>query len=225
MPPLNKEITVGYWQYDAENNRSFNSLPEQPLKPTTRRPRKVTWINEHVNQVKTTINRDDFTKEEIQASWYSGAEYSRFRRDIGTTVYLINNDPDQVDGVYYTCRGAECRMEESVERRHLWKFQAWSAVLDEQDLQRQRGENDIDWVGAVYSESAKAALREALQLAAEDEQDAIYQNEISLKDDFNDDWISSVSSHSSCFERHQEASFLDDSGFDDSWIRDISAAA
>jgi hypothetical protein len=116
-------------------------------------------------------------------------------------------------------------MEESVERRHLWKFQAWSAVLDEQDLQRQRGENDIDWVGAVYSESAKAALREALQLAAEDEQDAIYQNEISLKDDFNDDWISSVSSHSSCFERHQEASFLDDSGFDDSWIRDISAAA
>jgi hypothetical protein len=117
-------------------------------------------------------------------------------------------------------------MEEIVERRHRWKFRAWSAVLDEQDIQRQRGENDIDWVAALYCQSARVALREALQLAVQDEQDAIfYQNEISLKDDFNDDWISSVSSHSSCFECHQEASFFDDSGFDDSWIRDTSAAA
>jgi hypothetical protein len=227
MPPLNKDFTnVGYWQYDAESNRSFDSLLEQPLKPITRRPRKVAWINEHLNQVKTTINRDDLTKEEIQAAWYSGTEYSRFRRDIGTTVYLINNDPDQVDGVHYTCRGSECRMEESVERRHRWRFQAWSAVLDEQDVERQRGENDVDWVAAVYSQSARTALRVALQLASQDEQDATaYQNELSLKEDFNDDWISSISSHSSCFERYQEASFFDDSGFDDSWIRGISAAA
>jgi hypothetical protein len=223
MPPLNK-TEIEFWKGGAENNRSFRVLTEQPLK-YSRRPRKVVRFDDRVD-LEHVLHFKDYTNDEIEDTWYCGADYSRFRKDIATTTHLILNRPDDVDGLQYTSRGAECRIAKAVERRHRSRFQAWSAVHYEQDFQRVVGDKNDDRVAALYSQTTRSTVRDALDLAALDQLDANqYQNEECQKEAFSDDWIRSISAHHSCaYElRHiQEQSFWDDSGFDDSWIRDVS---
>jgi hypothetical protein len=191
MPPLNNtEIDV--WKDDAENNRSFSVLPEQPLKHYSRRPRKRVRFDEQVD-VEHVLNLNGYTDDEIEDTWYFGADYSRFRRDLATTVHLILNRPDDLDGFQYTSRGAECRITEVVARRHRSRSQARSAVHYEQDFQRIIGERNDDRIAAVYSHTTRSTVRDALDLAALDQLAAYQsQNEECKKEEFSDDWIRSI---------------------------------
>jgi hypothetical protein len=175
-----------------------------------------------------------YTSDEIKDTWYSGADNSRFRKDIATTVRRIIHKLDQqdVDGrlQYSSSRGAECRMQQVLKRRHQLKWQAWSAVLDEQEFQREVVERNDDRIAAVYRHVSREAVREAFQLAANmmDRFDAYrYQNEQSCqhKDEFNDDWIRSIATQQDCTNANRptkQLNFRDDAGFDDTWIRDVS---
>jgi hypothetical protein len=224
MPPLSK-TDVNFWKYDIENRRSFSDLPEQPLKKYSRRSRKLVHFDEQL-QVKYVLHLNDYTSEEIKDTWYSGADNSRFRKDIATTVRLIINKSEDIDGLQYTSRGAECRMKQVLKRRYKLKFQTWSVVLDEQEFQREVGERSDYRIAAAYIHVSRDAVREAFQLAIMDQFDAYrYQNEQCQTDEFSDDWIRSISTQQDFTNANQptkQPNFREDAGFDDTWIRDFS---
>jgi hypothetical protein len=197
------------------------------------RPRKKLVRFDEQFQVFYVLHLNDYTSDEIKDTWYSGADNSRFRKDIATTVRLIINklEQDHVDGLQsYSSRGAECRMQCVLKHRHQLKCQAWSAVLDEQEFQREVGERNDDRIAAVYLHLSRQAVLEAFQLAATmmDRFDDAYRYEnehCQPKDEFNDDWIRSIATQQDCTNANRptkQLNFRDDAGFDDTWIRDVS---
>lgn len=231
MPPLNKDIEFDFWVNDPE------TLPEQPLKADRRRrrrPRKTVRFNEEEQQVREIISRNEFTSQEIDASWYTADDFTSFKRDVTTVTYLMIHHPGCIDDVKYTSRGAECRVDAIVQRRHRWRLEGRTAVMVAQG----RGDN-VNVMAAVYSDLSHEAVREALEIAILDEEDGrAYQTEECQptfpKDLFSDEWISSIatlagpSSTDELLPRTSESINFwndtdnDDSGFDDSWLRDIA---
>ena len=204
---------------------------ESPLKHTHHDVEQVTPTSERrvrfseENQIHQIISREDYSVQEIDECWYTASEYVSFRQNICMTVYLHKIDPNRIDGTEYTMRGVEHRVEGASSRRYSIRSRAKSAVLDEQDFQDGLGEASVNYIAAAYSSVTKDAVFEALNLAALDQLDIFrYQNEAAYDDIFNDDWISSISATSDAIE--VDVSFSDDaSGFDDSWLRDISVKA
>ena len=148
------------------------------------------------------------------------------------------NRPDLVDEIHYTLRGAECRVDSTLARRHQWKREARLAVLREQEAQKASDEYDQDWISAVYCQASQASVFEARDAALQDQADAeayYNENEAGAADDFDDAWISSLSSSSSSssstfeytYDQHEQqpsvglVNAYDVSGFDDSWLRDM----
>ena len=228
MPPLNKDVEFDFWMYTPEQ------LPEQPLKSDhrrRRRPGKSVRFNEE-QQVHEIISRNEFTNQEIDDSWYTADDFTTFKRDVTTVTYLMIHHPGCIDDVKYTSRGAECRVDEIVQRRHQWRLEGRTAVM----VAQARGDGHL--MAAVYSDMSHEAVREALEIAILDEENAkAYQKEECQptfpKDLFSDEWISSIAVLTSSPSVYQpeltapEANFwndndYDDSGFDDSWLRDIS---
>jgi hypothetical protein len=234
MPPLNRldeDADFDFVLYGQENNQSCNALLEQSLKLGTRRRERKTCRFDDSVKVETVLHWKNYSKDEMNDAWYSASDYAAFKQDIAATCYLITHDPDVVDGRLeeYIRRGVECRMQDAVTRRHGRKFQARSAVLDEQEFQLGLGEPSEDWIANLYRQVSTATVNEALGLAALDQLDAErYQNEANQGDDeFNDDWISSISSDSAFARRPlEELNVLDDaSGFDISWLLDVFVQA
>jgi hypothetical protein len=226
MPPLNNSYECSFecWNQQLGSRSSFTALPDQPFKPA-RRQRHVARFREEVT-VHDVMALSDFTSNEVQDSWYEAIDYNDFRKDVAITVYLTRSEPHAVDDIKYSPRGAECRIEGILARRHQWKREAKSAVLDEQEYQNESGENNDGMISAVYRRASQAAVCDAIDAAARDQFDAEnHQKESDEHDDFNDDWISSISSCSSPSYQyyHQPTddssrSYYDESGFDDSWL-------
>lgn len=178
-----------------------------------------------------TLTRSEYSEEESKNCWYSASEYASFRQDVCTTVYLMQIDPNRVDGVDFTMRGVEHRVAEvSLQRRRLRSLSI-SAVLDEQSFQRGIGESSQDEIAKLYARHCEHAVLEAINLAAWNKLDAEQsQSDIAEDDFFADDWISSVSSTASaeknCVIPWEESELLDNvSGFDDSWLRDVAVSS
>lgn len=218
---------------------------------TPRQQRVVTFPveDDDLRKVQYIAPITEWSEEEHSSRWYTSCEYGNFRRDVFATLYLLRNRPEELDdGVSNTARGIECRDPVLVGRRQHVKQLAWQVVFDEQEALRKDQEGDRrqaeDWMATLYRNAAGPALREALDLAALDEREASKihkENDAKegLGDDnsFSDDWISSISSHSSStatkdFSAGASKQVTDDddeesgfcvfgaaSGFDDDWIR------
>jgi hypothetical protein len=228
MPPFNNEnsLPCGIWHRIRGRKGSFSSVfnPEAAKSAQTR-PRVRFHDKVMVHDI---MPRSEFTQPEIRDSWCSKAEFLEFRRDAGVAAYIMarNVQHDLLDDVIHTTRGSHCRLEAVVKRRREHKRQTESAVLGQQKDQRKRGQKDDAAIAAAYSRVSKTAAMDALAMASIDEIDArLYQQMNFSDDDFNDDWISSLSSDS--FPSRliiEDSNFFDESGFDDSWLRDVSAS-
>lgn len=235
MPPLNK-IDVGNAPNSTHRHgfRSTESpeqsLNEQPSRSASSTPKSVRF--DYQVRLYFVLHRNDYSQHEAKSSWYSGMEYTSFKREIAMTVRMVSstNPPRKLDCKDYTSRGVECRTVHKLESRHRAKSEARSAVFEEQDFQRHTGKKNVEWVAAKYRQETKETVQEAICLGAADELDArIIHNEGNEKEEFNDDWIRSVSpTNHKCWDEMQHPTFWEDdneSGFDDSWIRDLSKEA
>ena len=218
---------------------------------TTRRRRVTTArFNDDAIVIHPTISLSEMTNDEKRQCWYDQQDYDEFRSDIAITVCLIQNRSDMLDDIKYTTRGAEIRVPTTLDKRHYWKRQARSSVLKEQQTQNIMGVYDSEKIAAIYCQCSLQAQFEAVEFASMDRIDAnsFYnrqqypkeeENEQEeIHDGFNDDWITSISSSSEdsssveiysllcCGAEEHSISFADDeSGFDDSWIREVSVAS
>jgi hypothetical protein len=267
MPPLNRctqpEPLDNSSRHSAEAPSSL-SYPHDDDVTTNKlsdlHGRKSVAFHETINHVELIDHHRDWSVTERSYRWHSQQDYTKFRQDILSTIYVVRNHPEQIDGEEYTIRGIEGRDQANVERRQQLKQRARSVVFEEQQFQRMNTNRILstsssslsliegnDWMASQYRQAAKPALQEALDLAVLDQIAALnYQMEgrvihtideedDNIKDEFNDDWIRSISSSSptSVTSFSSSATILsmrtsneafgfsasgEASGFDDSWI-------
>ena len=237
MPPLNRfledqENTV--WRLENQSHEGVSSHGglESPSKPRNALAEEISSSERRArfseeNQLHAIIRRKDYSEQEILDCWYTAQEYASFRHDISTTVCLHKIDNTRIDDMEYTMRGVEHRVKEASCRRCSIRSSAKSVVLLEQDLQDGLGELNVEYIAATYADVARASVYEALNLAALDRLDTFrYQNEHVLEE-FNDDWISSISTPigdsaiNGGPHMADRGSEEDLQGFDDLWLRDI----
>jgi hypothetical protein len=100
---------------------------------------------------------------------------------------MIQNNGFMEDTEDLTCRGLECRTPTGAKTRFRERTKARHSVLDEQDIQRDEGIPDPDFIANLYREITKTCAVEALnrgmkdQLAMMESLDPASQMEIELR--------------------------------------------
>ena len=148
----------------VDNIKSSCSLLPQ-LEATTLPCRKrVTFLENH--QVHSIQHLDDYTNDEIAATWYSGAEYADIKASYRSTIYLIECNKSIPEG--HTSRGLEYRTQEGAWARYENKRDAYNAVLDEQDAQWNKDVDDQDVISQIYLKHSTKCAKAARDLGHED---------------------------------------------------------
>lgn len=119
---------------------------------TTTATRKVSF-NERV-RAKKTIHITDFSEDEVQAYWYGDDEFRRIKRDVKFEASLLENECLEENDSKYCGRGLENFTTSGAKRRNANKRRGRSIVLEEQELQREEGSNDPDFIAETYSDAA-----------------------------------------------------------------------
>lgn len=78
-------------------------------------------------------NRSEYSQEELEASWFQGADYEEFRENCYMTMGLYRAGLLPNGGnSNHTMRGLEGRLQDASKQREWTRFHATSAVLNEQ---------------------------------------------------------------------------------------------
>lgn len=136
-----------------------------------KRRRKIRWSSQVRVQEIRHIN--NMPESEIEAVWMSPIEYKTIKNGAKTTVLMMmagekfhEDDPD------FCCRGLEFRTRKGNKIRAANKLKARSAVLNEQDLQRDEGFHDPEFI-AMASLDVSHECREQAQKRGEKDAKAI----------------------------------------------------
>lgn len=163
---------VGANEEDDEDNSSTRSPisatdPDALTRESFRkeRRRKIQWSGQvRVQEIRHLNNIPEFEKEAV---WMSQVDYKLIKSIAKTTVYMMmkgqrigDDDPD------YCTRGLEFRTRSGSKIRNQNKLRARSAVLNEQDLQREEGFFDPQFI-AMASMDESFECREAARKRAE----------------------------------------------------------
>lgn len=136
-----------------------------------KRRRKIRWSKQVRVQEIRHIN--NMPESEIEAVWMSPIEYKTIKNGAKTTVLMMmagekfhEDDPD------FCSRGLEFRTRKGNKIRAANKLKARSAVLNEQDLQRDEGFHDPEFI-AMASLDVSHECREQAQKRGEKDARAI----------------------------------------------------
>ena len=166
MPPLaycsNERFSLDY-----SGDESFSESPIQ----TVDRPRKSVSFSDAV-QVKKALHINNYTEDEINATWYNESDYHQIREEIEFTADLINLGFLNDDSVAYSRRGLEYQTPLGARRRRTNKVNSYCAVLDEQDIQWEAGYDHPELIAKAYSVASYHCQAEANLIALQDEKSA-----------------------------------------------------
>lgn len=256
MPPLNNFVVDEHLVVSRTSPNTVRSISTSSFErelndedptwkfafPPRRQQRSVSF-NHHI-QVEYLPNREDWSEDEMASRWNSADDYTNFQLDIFNTMYVLRNDPESIDDACHTSRGVECRDPIATRYRRQIRREAREVVFERQNIQRQMNDEPNGYnylIASVYCHATQAAMRLALDFAAQDELDAskIRDEEHQLNnqevDFFDHDWIStnassrsensslsSIDCSSGDDDDDDEFGFCilgDKSGFDNSWLR------
>jgi hypothetical protein len=242
MPPLDRDIEreedMSSSDCECVRRSAEDALTAMKRSSSSRKPSdiKVAFRGEEPS-IQEIPHYSDFTPEECGSMWCTPEDYASFRLDMTDTILIMKHHPDLIDEYRLTACGLECRARDAVEKRHQVKFQAWSAVFEEQNNQRNAGDRDEFLISTLYSQYAREAKDEAVSFAKQLEEELAGADK---QDEFDDSWISDIAScsqdmsessesfSSSYYEKSAlEPTFDDDDDenpFNDSWIMDVANA-
>lgn len=259
MPPYNKFVFDEPLHVESSNVNGVRSESPSSFKRELeseehilkfafphRRQKSVSF--NHQVEVQYLPSHCDWTEDERLSRWNTDDDYTNFQLDIFNTIYLLRNDPESIDDICHCLRGVECRNPSARRERRQLKQEAWDVVFTSNRQRTQRRTHDDLYgfnylVARMYSHATQAAVRSALDFAAQDEIEA---SKIRREDDqccdkvvdfFDDSWITTIDSCSksssvSCsteFPRGENKKTDDNdfgfsvwgetSPFDNSWLR------
>ena len=112
---------------------------------------------------------DEFTPEEIEASWFTPAEYKQIRESIKEDVKLIQTG----QLVESHQRGLENRTKQGMRRKFYFRQKAYEAVFSEIDYQHEEGILDEDTIAESYHFACRSPTVIGLKMARIDAREAI----------------------------------------------------
>jgi hypothetical protein len=138
--------------------------------------KKLTW--NHKVQKKRHPRIADYTPDEIESVWYTENDTKIILAIAKVTVkMMMRGEPcDEID---YCSRGLEGKTPEGAKRRQYNKLKVRKALLEEQEMQRAEGVDDVEQLAATSIKHSTAMIEQAHQVAVEDSR-AIeeYKNEV-----------------------------------------------
>ena len=150
-----------------------------PKPLTTKSVNKKSVTFEPVCHVKKHIHVNDYTKEEIENTWYTRTENDRIREVMQLEVQLAEHGAmNDNDSPHFCLRSVESHMSKNVTVRMDLRIIVWDAILDEQELQYQEGSYNPKLYSQVVRKISKRCLQKAQKIAQLDEQEArrLYEN-------------------------------------------------
>ena len=150
---------------------------QKTQKPITK---SVSFAN--MAKVKYTLNLDEYTDSEKEATWYNARELKMVRdaaRKTVTaiqcaTILAVNNSSSSssssssLDENQHCARGLENRSPRLWAQKKQERAAARNAVLDEQDYQRLHGANDVVRLSQVYQERTYQSRLSAIMMGTSD---------------------------------------------------------
>jgi len=133
--------------------------------------KSVHWY--HKVQKKRHIRIQDMDIDERNAVWYTEADSKLILAMAKVTVKMIMKD-EPCDDIDYCSRGLEGKTPAGSKRRQKNKMKVRRAVLEEQDIQRDEGVINIDFLAEVSRMCSKDVVHQAHERGLNDE-DAVRQ--------------------------------------------------
>ena len=185
MPPLLKS----HLESDDHRTSFFNGLSDikrrqqlissssSPSKNRSSRRRRLVSFYPQV-QVHTGPNREDYSKEEFQSSWFTIAEMNELRFQSRQDAKIFQDrrqEQGKSQGLMLTpeqsfcIRGLECRTPIERVKRKFKREKIVMDVLAEQEFQRLNKESFPEALAAISSLVSASCVREARALAVADE--------------------------------------------------------
>ena len=138
-----------YQQQPCNSDIPYNTI-------TPRSPKRSASFSPHV-RVKRTLHINNYSDDEVEATWYGDSDFQRIHDEINYTVDLIEKS-EHIDTSKYCTRGLEFRTRAGAQQRRRNKIDARNATLDEQDFQWTEGLNDPDMLSKVYQRKSHTCL-------------------------------------------------------------------
>ena len=143
---------------------------EQQAGKTSRnkKKKKVQWAKRV--RIKEIRHLNDFTDAEMDELWMCMADYQMIKTVVKTTVtMMMNGEEISKEDVDFCTRGLESRTKAGSRIRSRYKLRARSAVLNEQDLQRDEGFFDQEFVAMASMDESLVCRDDARKRGLQDE--------------------------------------------------------
>jgi hypothetical protein len=126
---------------------------KSPLSPLTTSKSLLSELRRTVSfapsaHIRHVSHIEDYSANEIEATWYSQQEYKLMKYDIrGTVKMMARSERLAID---QCTRGLEHKTKEGMQRKMFNQIESISAVMDEQDRQARDGIRDETLIARAY---------------------------------------------------------------------------
>ncbi len=145
---------------NAKDNTNADATSNQ------RSDKHVHW--NHKVEKKRHPRVQDLTVEEREAVWYTEGDTKIILAMAKVTVKMMMKG-EPCDDIDYCSRGLEGKTPTGSKRRQKNKLRVRKALLEEQDMQREEGVSDADYLAQVSMNYSKEVVEEAHSVALQDE--------------------------------------------------------
>jgi hypothetical protein len=154
----------------------YDDERDKKMPATTTEMKKSVQFSEFANCC-TIPHRDDLSPEAFAEIWYQQEEFMAIKAENTRITHMLlrngrrflHDEEENID----SGRGLEFRLPDHGQRRRKIMTDASNAVLDEQELQRDKKINDPDFIAQGYREVACSAQGLARTVGLQDEKDAL----------------------------------------------------
>jgi hypothetical protein len=155
-------------EIDSGASKSKNSSSESLQAAPAPRPRRRVVFNRDV-YVQETIHVNDYTDNEIDATWYTREDFKNQKAEFAITVRMLATDRYSGDDDIHCARGLEYRHREGAKLRQKNKLNGLMSVLEEQSRQQLVGEENDEKISKAYIQANYHCRHAALEMGLFDE--------------------------------------------------------
>ena len=147
--------------------------------------------------MRLALHANDYTRDEIDACYYSQEDFRSFKDDVRRTVRMIEMK-QKIDETACCVRGAECFTKPALKKKSFTRKHARVAVFRELDLQFEEGVTiyDDELIASVYQQHTSECTTSAYVIGLSDEMIAMEpRKELSLERRYTPTMPSSIASN------------------------------
>jgi hypothetical protein len=186
---------------DDEWNDFFSSVDENKTSSNL-----SVSFNEYITVVEC-LHRNEYTKKEFKATWYSSKEMEK-NQESNKKVVLQMSSGKNLNTKEMCTRGLETRTPIGNKKRQRNKAVGWNAVEQEQLYQWENGFADAEPVADVYIAATQDCVQAAVNLGNEDRKAVLEQEKDDLANSSSDKPVATVAGLFKKHSRHIRSSLV-----------------